>query len=266
MTRTVTGNVSGNADGVDDRDGESDADDGATGADTDADADADAHANVGSGSGTGAGSGQGEPTESETGADGRPRLADRRGVETRVYQPAEDSALLAKAALERASGHTLEVGTGSGWVAERVVDAGVADAVVAADLNPHACRAARERAAERFEVVRADLVAPFRAATFDTVLFNPPYLPTDPDHEWDDWMETALSGGSSGRRLIDPFLATVGRVLTADGVVLLLVSSLTGYEAVLESAREAGFTTERVREESYPFETLTVVALTPTPP
>jgi release factor glutamine methyltransferase len=79
-------------------------------------------------------------------------------------------------------------------------------------------------------------------------------------------METALSGGSSGRRLIDPFLATVGRVLTADGVVLLLVSSLTGYEAVLESAREAGFTTERVREESYPFETLTVVALTPTAP
>lgn len=207
-----------------------------------------------------------ETVESDPDTDSRTRLADRRGVETRVYQPAEDSALLAKAAIERASGRALEVGTGSGWVAERVVEAGVADAVVAADVNPHACRAARERAAGRFEVVRADLVAPFRTGAFDTVLFNPPYLPTDPDHEWDDWMETALSGGTSGRRLIEPFLASVGRVLTADGVVLLLVSSLTGYDAVLEEAREAGFTSERVREESYPFETLTVVALTPTGP
>jgi release factor glutamine methyltransferase len=203
-------------------------------------------------------------TDDSPSEDSRGRLAARRGVETRVYQPAEDSALLAAAAVERASGRVLEVGTGSGWVAEQVVEAGVADAVVATDVNPHACRAARERAAGRFEVVRGNLVAPFGDGTFDAVLFNPPYLPTAPDNEWDDWMETALSGGESGRRLIDPFLETVGRVLAPDGVVLLLVSSLTGFEDVLALAETAGFTTQRVREESYPFETLTVLALSPT--
>ena len=199
----------------------------------------------------------------------RDDLAARRGVETSVYQPAEDSALLARAAVDAVSAtdRTLEVGTGSGWVAERVAAETTAE-VVAADLNPHACRQARERARALeiegntgFDVVAADLVSPFADAAFDVVLFNPPYLPTDPDNEWDDWMERALSGGESGRAVIDPFLDTVGRVLSPDGVVLLLVSSLAGYEAVLDRARARGFSAEKAVEESYPFETLTVVRL-----
>jgi len=198
----------------------------------------------------------------------REDLAARRGTERKVYQPAEDSGLLATAIEERGQGRLLEVGTGSGWVAARAareVDA-VTD-VVASDRSPHACRAARQRAAEdgssaAFEVVRGDLVAPFVGDAFDTVAFNPPYLPTDPDNEWDDWMERALSGGESGRALIEPFLDAVGRVLAPDGVVLLLVSSLAGYDAVLDHAAACGFETRAVVEESYPFETLSVVALT----
>jgi len=214
-------------------------------------------------------------------------LADRRGMETKVYQPAEDSGLLAAAVEARGRGRFLEVGTGSGWVAEqaaREVDA-VTD-VVASDLSPHACRAARRRAlgdcggdadeseqsatgdreAPIFDVVRGNLVEPFADGAFDTVAFNPPYLPTDPENEWDDWMEQALSGGESGRELVDPFLDTVGRVLAPGGVVLLLVSSLTGYDAVIDRAEACGFTHEVVVEESYPFESLSVVALTETGP
>jgi release factor glutamine methyltransferase len=222
----------------------------------------------------------------------RDDLAARRGVETAVYQPAEDSALLARAAVGTVSpgDRVLEVGTGSGWVAARVASETGAR-VVASDLNPHACRQARERAEapagdgagdesdrrhanrgdERpgtgdgtpgFDVVTADLVSAFAAERFDCVLFNPPYLPTDPDNEWDDWMERALSGGESGRAVIEPFLDTVGRVLAPDGRVLLLVSSLAGYEAVLDHARARGFSADKAVEESYPFETLTVVSMT----
>jgi release factor glutamine methyltransferase len=200
----------------------------------------------------------------------RDDLTARRGAETTVYQPAEDSALLARAAVENVSGgeRVLEVGTGSGWVAGRVAVETRAD-VVASDLNPHACRQARDRGRElgdggesAFEVVAADLVSAFSDGTFDVVLFNPPYLPTDPDNEWGDWMERALSGGKSGRAVIEPFLDTVGRVLAPGGCVLLLVSSLTGYETVLDYARERGFEAEKAVEESYPFETLTVVRLT----
>ena len=185
-------------------------------------------------------------------------LAERRGLdEAVVYQPAEDSGLLAEAAVETAAGRVLEVGTGSGWVAQQVAEERGLD-VVGSDLNPHAARQARDRGVEG---VVADLLAPFRADAFDTVCFNPPYLPTDPDNEWDDWMEHALSGGESGRELIEPFLDDVGRVLAPGGVVLLLVSSLTGYEEVLALVADAGFEAEPVVEESFPFETLTVLAL-----
>jgi release factor glutamine methyltransferase len=191
------------------------------------------------------------------GGDDAADLAERRGVETTVYQPAEDSRLLAAAAAEHARGRTLEVGTGSGWVAERI--AAETDAtVIASDYNPHACRQARDRG---LPAVRADLVAPFRDDAFDTVAFNPPYLPTDPDNEWDDWMERALSGGTSGRAVIGPFLDAVGRVLRPDGVVLLLVSSLTGFETVVDHAEAVGFDVSTVRQESYPFETLSILRL-----
>lgn len=187
------------------------------------------------------------------------RLAARRGEEPTVYQPAEDSGLLARAGVERADAadRALEVGTGSGWVAERVARETGAR-VLGSDVNPYAVRQARERGVE---TVRADLLGPFRAGAFDLVLFNPPYLPTDPANEWDDWMEAALSGGESGRALVDPFLADVGRVLAPGGRVLLLVSSLAGFEEVLALARDAGFDAETVVEESYPFETLSVVEL-----
>ncbi|WP_435128870.1 HemK2/MTQ2 family protein methyltransferase [Halobaculum sp. D14] len=190
----------------------------------------------------------------------RDALAARRGLGDPVYAPAEDSGLLAEAGAERARGVALEVGTGSGWVAAQVRDRADVERVVGSDVNPHACEQARDRGVE---AVRADLLAPFAADSVDTVLFNPPYLPTDPDAEWDDWQEAALSGGESGRELIEPFLDDVARVLRPGGVVLLLVSSLTGFGAVVEYAVDAGFDAETVVEESYPFESLSVLALTP---
>ncbi|WP_121741104.1 HemK2/MTQ2 family protein methyltransferase [Natronorubrum halophilum] len=189
-------------------------------------------------------------------------LRDRRDVETDVYQPAEDSQLLAKVTCERLEDAesdrvVLEVGTGSGYVAGRIGDETDAR-VIASDLNPHAVRQARS---EGIETVRADLVTPFADGAFDAVVFNPPYLPTDPDSEWDDWMERALSGGEDGRAVIDPFLSRVGRVLAPGGVVYLLVSSLTGVEEVVEEAGEHGFSAVAVADESFPFETLTVLEL-----
>jgi len=188
---------------------------------------------------------------------GRDDLAERRGVDRTVYEPAEDSMLLANAAADAVApeDRVLDVGTGSGVVASTVRDETGAS-VVASDLNPHACRRAR---ADGHEVVRGDLVAPFDDDAFDVVTFNPPYLPTDPEAEWDDWMETALSGGEDGRAVVDPFVERVGRVLAPGGRVLVLVSSLTGVDAVAELAVENGFHVAAVAEESFPFETLTVL-------
>jgi release factor glutamine methyltransferase len=194
----------------------------------------------------------------------RPDLADRRDLDA-VYQPAEDSRLLA----ETAAGHlgtgdrVLDVGTGSGYVARRLAEEAGAS-VVATDLNPHACRTAGDGAG--VPVVRANLVDPFRAGVFDAVVFNPPYLPTDPDREWDDWMEAALSGGESGRAVVEPFLADLRRVLSPGGDAFLLVSSLTGVEAVRDIARTNGLTTMEVASEAHAFERLVVLHLRPSDP
>jgi release factor glutamine methyltransferase len=197
--------------------------------------------------------------EGDDDADG---LGDWRGDDGDVYGPAEDSRLLLEAALERVGPGdlVLEVGVGSGFVAGRVTD-GTGARVIGSDLNPVACRAAREGGVDS---VRADLVAPFREKSFDAVLFNPPYLPTPPELEREDWMERALSGGPDGRRVVDPFLDSVGRVLAPGGRVLLLVSSLTGIEAVRERARANGLVVapEPVLEESFPFERLAVLEIT----
>ncbi|WP_255149481.1 HemK2/MTQ2 family protein methyltransferase [Halorarius halobius] len=188
-------------------------------------------------------------------------LADRRGMETEVYQPAEDSGLLATAACELVTGdeRVLEVGTGSGYVGARVAEETGAT-VYASDVNPHACRQARDRG---LPVVRADLTAPFRAGAFDRVLFNPPYLPRDEAAERDDWMERALSGGETGREVVEAFLDDVERVLAPGGSVLMLVSTLTDIEAVAAYAADCGLAARTVREESYPFERLAILEITP---
>lgn len=186
------------------------------------------------------------------------KLTEQRDVPT-VYEAAEDSHLLAETVIERIEGGSvLEVGVGSGYVAGGV--AAETDAtVVGSDLNPDACSRAR---AEGIETVRANLTDPFEADSFDVVLFNPPYLPTPPEAEWDDPLEHALSGGPDGRRVIRPFLADVGRILRPAGRVYLLVSSLTDIDAVADLAAADGLTAREIASEAFSFERLVVLEIT----
>ncbi|MDX1744704.1 MAG: HemK2/MTQ2 family protein methyltransferase [Halobacteriales archaeon] len=187
------------------------------------------------------------------------QLAELRGFETEIYEPAEDSALLADVAGEQVPPDALllDVGTGSGYVAATVAEAPGAR-VIGSDLNPHACRRAR---AAGIPVIRGNLTHPIRDHTVDVVTFNPPYLPVDPTDKRDDWFEVALSGGTSGRAVIDAFLEDVGRVLASDGFVLLLVSTLTDPDEVVRVAGSHGFGAVALRDVTYPGETLTVLKL-----
>jgi len=121
-------------------------------------------------------------------------------------------------------------------------------------VNPAAVRAARESGVE---AVRTDLAAALDAS-FDLVVFNPPYLPDD-ERTPDDVMSSALGGGETGREVAERFLDSVPRVLAPDGRVLLVASSVSGIEAFEE---RDGFSAERVASDRYFFEELVVLRLT----
>lgn len=189
--------------------------------------------------------------------DTRDRLAKRRGLDGHVYEPAEDSGLLATATGAELVGdeRVIDVGTGSGFVGIQLREtAGVS--VVGVDVNPHACRRAANNG---LPVVRGDLVTAFDRNVADVIVCNPPYLPTDATNERDDWLATAVAGGPSGREIFDRLLADVDRVLTPEGRLYVLVSSLMDLDAVANTAGEQGFRAEEIaRDASFPFEVLAV--------
>jgi release factor glutamine methyltransferase len=182
-------------------------------------------------------------------------LAEARGGWPDVYQPAEDSHLLARTAREYASPDDLvvDVGTGTGYVAAFLRDDPGAT-VVGIDRNPHACEAARE---EGIPVIRGNLVDPIDGGV-DLVVANPPYLPAESEAGPEDWLESALTAGETGRAVIEALLATVERVLAPGGQVLLVASSLSGIEETLGAGEAGGLSGEVVERESHPFETLCV--------
>lgn len=191
--------------------------------------------------------------------DDPPSLADHRDTST-VYPAAEDSGLLAEAAIDALSGDELviDIGTGSGYVGHRIaVETGAR--VVGSDINPAACREAKAD----LPVVLGHLLEPFCSDVADVVVFNPPYLPTQPTTGWHDGMERALCGGPTGRAVIEPFLSMLPRVLASGGEAYLVVSSLTDIAAVSDHAEDCGLAATEVATESHFFERLVVLRLRP---
>ena len=173
-----------------------------------------------------------------------------------VYQPEADTYLLLEAARKevKAGDRVLEVGTGSGLIAAEIAKI---TRIVATDINPHAVISARDAGVD---VVRTDLFAGIRGP-FDLVLFNPPYLPTQPEERMEDWLEYALDGGESGRTVIARFAAEAGRVLAPGGRILLLISSLTGLSEVSDIFTRHGYTVEVVAQQVVEDEVLCVLKM-----
>ncbi len=174
-----------------------------------------------------------------------------------VYQPAEDTYLLLRAALAEARRRdlALEIGCGSGFISQEL--ARRVRCLIATDINPHAVRSARARG---IEVIRADLFRGIKGK-FDLILFNSPYLPTQPEERTGQWIDYALDGGENGRQTVDRFLKDLPGHLQPKGRALLLISSLTGLTEVQEAAVAAGLTAKMVAGERSFFEQLYVLRL-----
>ncbi|MDO9549829.1 MAG: class I SAM-dependent methyltransferase [Methanoregula sp.] len=175
---------------------------------------------------------------------------------SQVYQPEADTYLLLDAAKNevKSNDRVLEIGTGSGLISCEIAKV---SEVVATDINPHAARCAHRYGVE---VVQSDLFAGIRGL-FDLILFNPPYLPTQPEERIDDWLEYALDGGKTGRVVIERFAGDVGRVLAPHGRILLLISSLTGLTEVSDLFSGYGYFPEIIMQKEIEDELLYVLKI-----
>ncbi|MFZ3383932.1 MAG: HemK2/MTQ2 family protein methyltransferase [Candidatus Methanoperedens sp.] len=176
-----------------------------------------------------------------------------------VYEPAEDSFLLAEAALDQIkdSERILEVGCGSGIISA-VIKNNTSARITGIDINPYAAACTKENGVE---AIRGNLLDCVRGK-FDLIIFNPPYLPTDELQRTKDWINIALDGGNDGREIINRFLADAVPHLLENGRILMLVSSFTGIEEVKSKMKELGYGVKEVSKERISFEQLLVIEAT----
>lgn len=174
-----------------------------------------------------------------------------------VYEPAEDTFLLARNLKIKEGDIALDVGTGTGIIA--LLMARKARFVLGVDVNPIAVELAKENAKiNGITNVQFKLSNLFENVTgkFDIITFNAPYLPGEPEEP----IDLALVGGKTGREVLDSFLEQFDNYLHEKGVVQIVQSSITGIEETLRKLESKGFTTEITARERYFFEEIVVVS------
>ncbi len=195
-------------------------------------------------------------------AGGEVKIASYKGedfrVEPNVYEPAEDTFLLAENLDAHQGEKVLELGTGCGLLAILAAKAGAR--VVATDINPAALECARANAAvhgvvDSINFRLSDLFEPVAGERFDLVIFNPPYLPVRPEEALDGPLDRAWEAGPDGRMVIDRFLHGLPDHLTPNGRVLFVQSSLADISKTLQALEVGGFQINALREK-LPFEEL----------
>jgi release factor glutamine methyltransferase len=183
-------------------------------------------------------------------------------VSKNVYEPAEDTFLLAENLHVDESDVVLDMGTGCGILG--ILAAKKARVVIATDLNPYAARCAKTNAklnkvSNRMHILLGDLFQPIKQnARFSLILFNAPYLPSSPNEE-KTWIGRAWAGGPAGRQLIDCFISEASQYLNRNGRILLVQSSLSNVKETLHKLREAGLKARIVAEKKVMFETIVLV-------
>ncbi|KAF5086524.1 Release factor glutamine methyltransferase [anaerobic digester metagenome] len=182
-------------------------------------------------------------------------------IHENVYEPAEDTFLLASNLQTGRKDRVLEIGTGTGLIA--ITAAKKSMNVVATDINPHAIECASKNIITNrtynVELRRGDLFEAVEGEKFDLILFNTPYLPTGEDEFIENELNAAWDGGKDGREVIDRFLDDLVEHLNSNGRIQLVQSSLSDNDKTLEKLESMGFEASITAKEHAFFEEIVVI-------
>ena len=182
-----------------------------------------------------------------------------------IYEPAEDSYLLQKYVQEFAKGRVLDMGTGSGILAITALKSPNTRTVLAVDINENALKKLEEKKKEekltKLSIQKSDLFSNIDEK-FDTIIFNPPYLPQD-IIAGEPIKDDALYGGKQGWELLEKFIQNLGNHLAKNGIALVLFSSFTQKQKVDAILQQNLFDHTLLEEKKLEmFETLYVYKIT----
>ena len=168
-----------------------------------------------------------------------------------IYEPAEDSFLIKKYIKYYAKGKILDMGAGSGILADEALK--YSKDVLAADIDQEVINKLN------IKKIKSDLFENIKEK-FDMVIFNPPYLPKDKREP----KETALAttGGKKGYELIKRFFKQVKNHLNKNGKILIVFSSLTNKAKVDQTIKENNFKFRLLEKKKIDFEELYCYLLT----
>jgi release factor glutamine methyltransferase len=182
-----------------------------------------------------------------------------------VYEPAEDSFLLATYASSLSGGKKiLEIGCGSGIVSLSAAHADAKNKVLGVDINPAAVECAKGNAEKNgiknARFIESDLFSNV-SGVFDVILFNPPYLPTTRGEKLSLESENvAYDGGESGLETFYDFSASAGSRLAPKGKAAVIATSLNdGIKKSLAELEKKIGTAAILAEEKFFFENIALI-------
>jgi release factor glutamine methyltransferase len=164
-----------------------------------------------------------------------------------MYYPSEDTFLLIRG-LERGPslGIVLEIGVGSGKVAEVLGER--ADMYVGCDIDRRTLNQIVHKTSSRTELVCCDSANCFINNYFDTIVFNPPYLPSE------EIVDQTVDGGRKGNEIIFKFLNSSFKLLKPDGSIFFISSSLANEQELKDFIKKKKFDYEILIREHFLFE------------
>ena len=172
-----------------------------------------------------------------------------------VFRPISDTWLLADALDAEPlppGARVLDLCSGSGALAIRGARRAEATAV---DVSRRAVATIRLNAAlngVKVRALRGDLFDAVPGERFDAIVSNPPYVPAPTDQLPSSGPERAWDAGRDGRALLDRICERAGEHLQPGGVLLVVHSSLLGYERTAELLSAGGLEADLAAQERGP--------------